>query len=125
MAKILIAEDERDIRELITFTLRFAGYEVVAAGNGEEALDLARQEKPDLVLMDVRMPRMTGYEACARIKADPELQHIPVIFLSAKGQESEIDEGLKAGAEEYLLKPFALEQLTQRIQVALARKDTE
>ena len=121
MAKILIAEDERDIRDLITFTLGFAGYEVVAAANGEEAVNLARQEIPDLVLMDVRMPRMTGYEACAVMKADAKLKDIPVIFLSAKGQDSEIQAGLQAGAVEYLLKPFAPDQLTARIQVVLAQ----
>jgi DNA-binding response OmpR family regulator len=121
MAKILIAEDERDIRDLITFTLGFAGYEVVAAANGEEAVNLARQEIPDLVLMDVRMPRMTGYEACAAMKADAKLKDIPVIFLSAKGQDSEIQTGLQAGAVEYLLKPFAPDQLTARIQAVLAQ----
>ena len=121
MAKILIAEDERDIRDLITFTLGFAGYEVVAAANGEEAVNLARQETPDLVLMDVRMPRMTGYEACAMMKADAKLKDIPVIFLSAKGQDSEIQAGLQAGAVEYLLKPFAPDQLTARIQAVLAK----
>ena len=122
MAKILIAEDERDIRDLITFTLRFAGYDVVAASNGEEAVGLAKQEVPDLILMDVRMPRMTGYDACAAIKEDPALQDIPVIFLSAKGQESEIKAGLSAGATEYLLKPFAPDQLTARIQTILAQR---
>ena len=121
MAKILIAEDERDIRDLITFTLGFAGYEVVAAANGEEALNLARQEKPDLVLMDVRMPRMTGYQACVAMKADADLKDIPIIFLSAKGQDSEIQTGLQAGAVEYLLKPFAPDQLTARIQAVLAQ----
>ncbi|MEW6092777.1 MAG: response regulator [Chloroflexota bacterium] len=121
MTKILIAEDERDIRDLITFTLQFAGYEVVAAVNGEEALNLARNEVPDLILMDVRMPRMTGYEACSAIKADPKLKDVPVIFLSAKGQEAEIQTGLQAGAEEYLLKPFAPDQLTQRIQAVLQK----
>ena len=121
MAKILIAEDERDIRDLITFTLGFAGFEVVAAFNGEEALNLARQEIPDLILMDVRMPRMTGYEACALMKADAKLKDIPVIFLSAKGQDSEIQAGLSAGAADYLLKPFAPDQLTERIQVVLAK----
>jgi CheY-like chemotaxis protein len=121
MAKILIAEDERDIRDLITFTLGFAGYEVVAAANGEEAVNLARKEFPDLVLMDVRMPRMTGYEACAVMKADAKLKDIPIIFLSAKGQDSEIQTGLQAGAVEYLLKPFAPDQLTARIQVVLAQ----
>jgi len=121
MAKILIAEDERDIRDLITFTLGFAGYEVVAAANGEEAVILARQEVPDLILMDVRMPRMTGYEACAVLKTDPKLKDIPVIFLSAKGQDTEIQAGLQAGAQEYLLKPFAPDQLTARIQTVLAQ----
>jgi DNA-binding response OmpR family regulator len=120
MAKILIAEDERDIRDLITFTLGFAGFEVVAAANGEEAVNLARQEIPDLILMDVRMPRMTGYEACAIMKADAKLKDIPVIFLSAKGQDSEIQTGLQAGAADYLLKPFAPDQLTERIQTVLA-----
>lgn len=121
MTKILIAEDERDIRDLITFTLRFANYDVVAASNGEEAVSLARKEVPDLILMDVRMPRMTGYEACAAIKAEPELKDIPIIFLSAKGQDSEIQAGLQAGATEYLLKPFAPDQLTARIQAILAQ----
>jgi DNA-binding response OmpR family regulator len=121
MTKILIAEDERDIRDLITFTLQFAGYEVMSASNGEEAVSKARQETPDLILMDVRMPRMTGYEACAVMKADPRLKNVPIIFLSAKGQDSEIQTGLQAGAEEYLLKPFAPDQLTQRIQAVLQK----
>jgi DNA-binding response OmpR family regulator len=121
MAKILIAEDERDIRDLIAFTLRFAGYEVFVATNGEEAVELAPQVNPDLVLMDVRMPRMTGYEACRAMKASPELRDIPVVFLSAKGQESEIQQGLDAGAEEYLLKPFAPDQLTIRVKAILVK----
>ncbi|MFZ5855876.1 MAG: response regulator transcription factor [Chloroflexota bacterium] len=121
MAKILIAEDERDIRDLVAFTLRFAGHEVVAASNGEEAVQLAPKENPDLILMDVRMPRMTGYDACRIIKAEPKLKDIPVVFLSAKGQESEIQTGLEVGAEEYLLKPFAPDQLTERVKAILAK----
>jgi DNA-binding response OmpR family regulator len=121
MTKILIAEDERDIRDLITFTLGFAGFEVIAAANGEEALNLARQDAPDLILMDVRMPRMTGYEACVAMKADAKMKDIPVIFLSAKGQDSEIQTGLQAGAVDYLLKPFAPDQLTAHIQAVLAK----
>jgi CheY-like chemotaxis protein len=121
MAKILIAEDERDIRDLVAFTLRFAGHEVVAASNGEEAVQLAPKENPDLILMDVRMPRMTGYDACRIIKAEPRLKDIPVVFLSAKGQESEIQTGLEVGAEEYLLKPFAPDQLTERVKAILAK----
>lgn len=119
MAKILIAEDERDIRDLITFTLKFAGHEVIAAANGEEAYQKALQEKPDLVLMDVRMPRMTGYEACKRMKAADSIKDIPVVFLSAKGQDSEVNAGINAGAVEYILKPFSPDQLTERVQVIL------
>ncbi|HEX9838071.1 MAG TPA: response regulator [Anaerolineales bacterium] len=121
MAKILIAEDERDIRDLVAFTLRFAGYEVFAASNGEEAVELAPRVNPDLILMDVRMPRMTGYEACKILKADPDLKDIPVVFLSAKGQENEIQQGLASGAEDYLLKPFAPDQLTSRVKIILAK----
>ncbi|PJH75653.1 MAG: two-component system response regulator [Anaerolineae bacterium CG_4_9_14_0_8_um_filter_58_9] len=125
MAKILIAEDERDIRDLITYTLNFAGYEVVSAGDGEEAVALALQEMPDLVLLDVRMPRMTGYEACKAIKADEKTKGIPVVFLSAKGQEAEIQAGMQAGAVEYLLKPFSPDQLTARVQAVLAKFSDE
>ncbi|HET9589641.1 MAG TPA: response regulator [Anaerolineales bacterium] len=121
MAKILIAEDERDIRDLVAFTLRFAGHEVFAASNGEEAVELAPKVSPDLILMDVRMPRMTGYEACKLMKSDPGLKDIPVVFLSAKGQESEIQQGLASGAEDYLLKPFAPDQLTSRVKAILAK----
>ena len=122
MTKILIAEDDRDIRDLITYTLQFAGYEVVAGSNGEEAVALALQHIPDLILLDVRMPLMTGYEACAKIKEDLRTRNIPVIFLSAKGQDNEIQSGMDVGATEYLLKPFAPDQLTARIQTILAHR---
>lgn len=121
MAKIVIAEDEPDIRELIAFTLRFAGHEVVTGANGQEGYELAKQHKPDLIMLDVRMPKLTGYEACQRIKSEPDIAHIPVIFLSAKGQESEIEQGLSVGAEQYLLKPFAPDQLTQQVREVLAK----
>ncbi len=122
MAKILIAEDERDIRELVTFTLRYAGHEVIQAANGEEALALTREGVPDLIMMDVRMPKMTGYEACRLIKADDKIKHIPVVFLSAKGQETEIQTGLEVGAADYILKPFAPDQLIKRVSEILGRK---
>lgn len=121
MARILIAEDEPDIRELVAFTLRFAGHEVITTSNGEEALYKATEIIPDLILMDVRMPKMTGYDACRAMKADPALRDIPVVFLSAKGQDSEIQTGLDAGAEEYLLKPFAPDQLTERVRSILGK----
>ncbi len=121
MAKILVAEDERDIRDLIAFTLQFAGYDVLTASNGEEAYQVATKEIPDLILSDVRMPKMTGYEACKLIKANPATQHIPVVFLSAKGQDQEVQTGLQAGATEYLLKPFAPDQLMSKVAEILAR----
>jgi DNA-binding response OmpR family regulator len=125
MAKIVIAEDERDIRDLIAFTLRFAGHEVVAGANGEEAVELVERENPDLIMLDVRMPRMTGYDACRAIKANPAFVDTPVVFLSAKGQESEIETGLAAGAEEYFLKPFAPDELTKRVHEILAKYANE
>lgn len=121
MAKILIAEDERDIRDLVTFSLRFGGFEVVQASNGQEAVERAQAEVPDLILMDVRMPKMTGYEACKALKAIPAMRQIPVVFLSAKGQESEIQQGIEAGAEEYILKPFAPDELTKQVKAVLER----
>jgi DNA-binding response OmpR family regulator len=121
MAKILIAEDERDIRDLITFTLRFAGHDVVTAVNGEEAVNLVRETHPDLILMDVRMPKMTGYEACKVLKGDVSTESIPVVFLSAKGQEAEVQTGLEAGAVEYILKPFSPDQLAERVQAILKK----
>ena len=121
MAKILIAEDERDIREMVNFSLQFGGFVVVQAANGAEAVEQAQKELPDLILMDVRMPKMTGYEACRQMKSMPELRDIPVVFLSAKGQETEIQTGLEAGAEEYILKPFAPDELVKQVQAVLDR----
>ena len=121
MAKILIAEDEQDIRTLIQFTLQFAGHDVVAFKDGQEALENAEQENPDLIMMDVRMPRMDGYTACRNMKTIPAIANIPVVFLSAKGQEAEINVGYEAGAEEYLLKPFAPDDLTNRVNELLQK----
>src|SRR5438045_4815336 len=122
MAKILIAEDERDIRELIEFTLMaYAGQQVFKAANGAEAVELAPQVMPDLIMMDVRMPRMTGYEACRELKKIDSVKDIPVVFLSAKGQEAEIDTGLDAGAYDYILKPFAPAELATRVGEVLAK----
>jgi DNA-binding response OmpR family regulator len=121
MAHILVAEDERDIRELINFTLMFAGHKVTQAANGAEALDLAPKVKPDLIMMDVRMPKMTGYEACRQMKQIDEIKDVPVVFLSAKGQDEEVQTGLDAGAIEYILKPFAPEDLTRRIAEILSK----
>jgi DNA-binding response OmpR family regulator len=119
MIKILIAEDEPDIRELITLTLQFNGFDVVSTKDGAEAVEKAQTDKFDLILMDVRMPRMTGYEACRQLREIEATKNIPVIFLSAKGQEAEVQAGLDAGANQYILKPFAPDLLAKKIQEVL------
>jgi DNA-binding response OmpR family regulator len=121
MPKILVAEDERDIRELIGFTLRYAGFEVELATNGAEAVEKAPSVQPDLIMLDVRMPRMTGYEACRKLKDDPTTAEIPIVFLSAKGQEVEIEQGLASGALEYIVKPFAPDELSSQVKDILRR----
>lgn len=119
--RILVAEDDSDIRGLIAFSLRYVGYEVVEATNGRDAVRQAQQQLPDLVLLDVRMPNLNGYEACELLKADDSTRDIPIIFLSARGQESEIKYGLELGAEEYILKPFAPDELYRRVGAVLER----
>lgn len=121
MAKVLIAEDERDIRDLIVFTLQFSGHDVTAAKDGAEAVELAKKSNFDIILMDVRMPRMTGYEACTQLKAIDRFKDVPIVFLSAKGQDTEVKHGLSIGADDYILKPFAPDQLTAQVKEILAR----
>ena len=121
MARILIADDERDVRDLVAFTLQFAGHEVFVATNGEDVIKMTPHVIPDLLILDVRMPRMTGYEACRVLKGDPKLKNIPIVLISAKGQESEIQQGLEAGAVEYLLKPFAPDQLINWVKAVLQK----
>ncbi|UCC63092.1 MAG: response regulator [Anaerolineae bacterium] len=123
--KILVAEDDKDIRELIFFTLRLAGYDVWTASDGVEAIELAQEILPDLILMDVRMPRMTGYAACEIIKQKESLQDIPIVFLSAKGQEAEIQQGIDVGAEAYILKPFAPVELMSQVKELLSAAGRE
>jgi DNA-binding response OmpR family regulator len=123
MAKILIAEDERDIRELITLTLQFNGHDVTSAKDGAEAVETAQTDTFDLILMDVRMPRMTGYEACRALRSLETTREVPIIFLSAKGQENEVQTGLDAGANHYVLKPFAPDMLIRKIDEVL--KETQ
>ncbi|MEO1664669.1 MAG: response regulator [Chloroflexota bacterium] len=121
MARILIAEDERDIRELIEFTLKImAGHEVIAAANGEEAVSLARSERPDLIMLDMRMPKMTGIEAANALKADDDLKDIPVVFLSAKATDEQDSAG-ETGAIGFINKPFAPDELITQVADILNR----
>ncbi|MCP4415936.1 MAG: response regulator [Chloroflexi bacterium] len=122
MTKILIAEDDQDIRELVVLTLQFSGFDVVSVEDGSMAVEKTKTDPSfDLILMDVRMPRMTGYEACRRIKEKEATKNIPIIFLSAKGQEKEIQTGLDAGAADYVLKPFAPNTLIDTINSVLEK----
>ena len=124
MTTILVAEDERDIRELIAFSLRYGGFEVEEAVNGIEAVEKAHKLRPDLIIMDVRMPKKTGYEACRELKEADETRDIPIVFLSAKGQEAEIKQGMELGAVDYILKPFEAEQLPKRMAEILLKETT-
>ena len=124
MHKILVAEDDHDIRELIVLTLQFSGFDVTSVEDGAAAVQAAKTNNGefDLILMDVRMPHMTGYEACRRLKEIDITKNIPVIFLSAKGQEGEVQTGLDLGAEQYILKPFAPDDLINTVSSILEKK---
>jgi DNA-binding response OmpR family regulator len=119
MKRILVVDDDLAVRELIEITLTQAGYEVLSAADGKTAVEIARKEKPDLVLMDVRLPLMDGYEACRQITTNRSTRHVPVVFVSARSQIEEIRLGLSAGAVDYFVKPFSLDSLRKRIQELL------
>lgn len=107
LSKVLLVEDDTDIQKVVRMSLKFRGVtEVVIANNGEECLALVDQVKPDVILLDVMMPNLDGYETCRRLKANPETKAIPVIFLTAKAQQFEMKQGLEVGAAGYLIKPF-------------------
>lgn len=121
MAKILLAEDEKQIGDMVAFKLTNSGHQVLRARDGEEALALATGERPELILLDVMMPVLNGFEVLRRLKADPVLSPIPVIMLTAKGRERDVLAGLSAGAVDYIVKPFSLKELTARIETALRK----
>ncbi len=120
MAKILVADDEPDNQTFLILALEHVGHEVISAEDGEEAVGLALREAPDLILMDVRMPVLDGYEACRQMRVLPSLRDVPVVLLSVRGDEA-VQKGLDAGATEYVVKPFALEKLLARVSEILAR----
>jgi two-component system, OmpR family, alkaline phosphatase synthesis response regulator PhoP len=114
--KVLLVEDEQDIRKVAQISLQFrGGWTVVVATDGIDGLAMAASERPDLILLDCMMPRMDGYETCRQLKLQPELRDIPVIFLTAKSQESEVRKGLQVGAVGYLIKPFNPMRLADEI----------
>ena len=118
---VLVADDEPNIVAAIRFLLQQSGYAVHTARDGDEALEVIDRVVPDLVILDVMMPKKSGYEVCTRITRDPERRHIKVIMLSAKGRESEVTKGLATGANLYLTKPFSTRELLARVDELLGR----
>ena len=118
---ILVVDDEQDLLDLIEYNLKKENYKVLRAEDGEEALQMAREHTVDLVLMDIMMPKMDGIEACRLMREDSALKHIPVIFLTARGDEKTEVEGLDTGADDYITKPISTAKLVSRIRAVLRR----
>ena len=121
MKKILVVDDQQDIRELLEATLRRGEYKILSAENGERAIQLARSEKPDVILMDIMMPGwLDGLEATRVIKTDPETSRCCVVMLTGKGRETDLEQGFKAGADDYFVKPFSPLKLLRKMEEILA-----
>jgi DNA-binding response OmpR family regulator len=119
---VLVAEDDEDILELVMFDLEDEGYDVVTARNGEDAVTLALERAPDLVLLDVAMPGLDGYEVTRRLRAEQATRAIPVVLLTARAQVRDVIEGFEAGANDYVTKPFRPDELRTRLHAALGRR---
>lgn len=119
---VLVADDDPDILTLVGFRLERAGYEVLPARDGEEALALALERQPDLAILDVMMPKLDGYEVTQRLRDDPATSGMPVILLTARVQEEDITRGFEAGADDYIKKPFSPQELRARVQAILGRR---
>jgi two-component system phosphate regulon response regulator PhoB len=125
MARILVIEDETDIQQILDYNLREKGHKVFIAGTGEEGLRIAREKKPDLVLLDLMLPDMQGTEICKQLKGDPATRTIQVVMLTAKGEEIDRVVGFELGADDYVVKPFSVRELLLRIQAILRRSQGE
>jgi DNA-binding response OmpR family regulator len=120
-ATILVADDEPNIVLSLEFVLQEAGYRVRVARDGQEALDALAAERPDLLLLDVMLPRVSGFDVCERIRANPQWRDLRVVMLSAKGREVEVQKGLALGADAYVTKPFAIKELLAEVARQLGR----
>jgi two-component system, OmpR family, alkaline phosphatase synthesis response regulator PhoP len=118
--RILIADDEENIVISLEFLMKREGFEVLIATDGERAVEMIRREHPDLVLLDVMMPKKSGFEVCQEIKSDPALRSVRILMLTAKGRETEVAKGLALGADSYVTKPFSTKELVERIRKILA-----
>ena len=124
MAKeiILVVEDEDDIRELLRYNLAKEGYQVTGLASGEEALKAVKATRPDLMVLDLMLPGMDGLEVCRSLKQDPQTRNLPIVMLTAKGEEADIVAGLELGADDYITKPFSLRVLLARLRAVLRRR---
>jgi DNA-binding response OmpR family regulator len=119
---VLAADDDEDILELVAFRLERSGYTVLRARDGQEALELARNEKPDLAVLDVMMPKLDGFELTRRLRAEEATSRMPIILLTARAQDTDLDRGFESGADDYIRKPFSPQELSTRVQAILGRR---
>jgi DNA-binding response OmpR family regulator len=119
---VLAADDDEDILDLVAFRLERSGYTVLVARDGEEALKLAAKELPDLAVLDVMMPKVDGFEVTRRLRADEATSRMPIILLTARSQDADVQQGFDAGADDYLRKPFSPDELRARVQAILGRR---
>ena len=120
--RILVVDDTKDVLQVVSRRLQSWGYEAITADSGEEGLRVAEEQVPDLILLDIMMPKLKGREVCARLKANPKTQKIPVIFLTALGLADHVKAGMDLGADDYIVKPFEPAELKDRIAICLARQ---
>jgi two-component system phosphate regulon response regulator PhoB len=118
---VLLVDDERDLLSLVDFNLRAAGFETLLASSGEQAMSQLRRQVPDLVVLDLMLPDVPGTEVCRRIKADPRTKHVPVVMLTARGDEVDRVVGFELGADDYVTKPFSVRELVLRLRAVLRR----
>jgi DNA-binding response OmpR family regulator len=121
VSAVLIADDDPDIRDLVAFKLEQAGHDVTTVDNGLAALSAAQERPPDLVVLDVMMPGMSGIDVCRQLRGEPATAALPIILLTARAQEGDVEVGFGAGADDYVVKPFSPRELVSRVEAVLAR----
>jgi len=119
--RILIVDDEVDLVETVRFPLELEGFDVLVSYNGEDALSQARKEKPDLIILDLMLPKLDGYKVCRLLKFDERYKHIPILMLTAKTQEKDKALGMETGADEYITKPFEMDALMEKVKTYLSK----